>query len=76
MFMMIMDDLSWGITYDVPNGLTFNGLLSIIDDLAEFHTFQMSCREQTVERYLKEGLIKKGNDHFIKKMMKSAVASF
>jgi hypothetical protein len=38
-FLIVMEDISWGHTKEVESGISIEELLSVIDDLAEFHAF-------------------------------------
>lgn len=46
-FMILMEDIDWGVTEGVEDGLTIERLLPVIDDLAEFHAYQMGNKIDT-----------------------------
>lgn len=48
----LMEDLSWGKSDHYDFGLTIETLPPAIDDLAEFHAFQLLNRKATVDRVL------------------------
>jgi hypothetical protein len=42
-YLMLIDYIAWGKTLSCGLGLDLQSLLSVIDDLAEYHAFQLSC---------------------------------
>jgi hypothetical protein len=42
-YLLLMEDLHWGTTYDPDKGHSLDSIWCIVDDLAEFHAYQMSC---------------------------------
>lgn len=73
---MLMEDVTLGTTKEVQGGFNMQCVLSAVDALAEYHCFQLTCRKQTVDKYLDSGLMVLAKDHFLYKHMKRAVDYF
>ena len=65
-----MEDISWGKTEHYDYGLTVETLAPAIEDLAEFHAYQLVFRDRTVLRFQEEGLLKSKNLENFKKWNK------
>jgi len=63
-----MEDIAWGTTEDVNNGLDIERLASVIDELAEFHAYQQAC-----PRILASEEMVLAKDHFYKAEARKAV---
>ncbi|TNV72976.1 hypothetical protein FGO68_gene11030 [Halteria grandinella] len=70
-FMILMEDIDWGRTYDSESGLTLKELATVIDDLAEFHNYQLDAKSISASDFTL-----KAKDHYIKPYMKQALHAF
>jgi len=70
---MLMKDVTWGSTKECKGGFNMECVLSAVDALAEYHCYQLTCKKQTVDKYLDTGFMVLAKDHFLFKEMKRAV---
>lgn len=75
-FMMLMEDIPWGVTQGAFSGVTLDNMLAVVDDLAEFQAYFMTSGNKVLQRLVSEGTVLRPKAHMLYSATRTAMNQF